>query len=116
MSKIVITFDETDTENLIAGKEVECDIDEIPSNFNGVIIKKDVFKTEDTTDTELRILRNYIRHMTKVYRQRSMNYIVVRDILLSGTSTSGQTSCIEKCHKLGIDPWGHTLESEEDNE
>ena len=60
---------------------------------------------------ERRILVNFINNMTKVYRERNANWVVVRDILLSGTSTSGRTSCIKKCFDLGIDPYSYSLES-----
>jgi len=56
---------------------------------------------------ELRILNNYIHHMPKTYRQRNDNASIVHDILLSGTSTAGRTSCITKCRELGIDPYKH---------
>jgi hypothetical protein len=59
---------------------------------------------------EMNIIKNFLRMMPKVYRERHTNWVVVRDILLSGTSTAGRTSCIEKCLQLGIDPCGHTLE------
>jgi len=59
---------------------------------------------------ELNILKNFLSMMPKVYRERNTNWIVVRDILLDGTSTAGRTSCIAKCRELGIDPCGHTLE------
>jgi hypothetical protein len=52
---------------------------------------------------ELRILHNFIKSMTKTYRIRTPNWMVVRDILLTGTNHSGRTSCYEKCDELGID-------------
>ena len=58
---------------------------------------------------ELRVLENYIENMTKVYRRRNSNWVVVRDILLIGTSTSGRTSSINKCIELGIDPYEYEL-------
>jgi hypothetical protein len=61
---------------------------------------------------ELNILENFLYMMPKTYRNRSQNWVVVRDILLSGTSTGGQTSCIKKCRELGIDPYGHTFDLE----
>ena len=63
----------------------------------------------NTKEYELRILKNFIRVMPKVYRKRNVNYVVVREILLQGTYTSGQTSCIKKCRELGIDPYGYDL-------
>jgi len=60
-------------------------------------------------ETELRLLDNFIRCMTKAYRQRTLNWCVVRDILMQGTSTAGSTSCIRKCNKLGIEPYGYEL-------
>jgi len=59
---------------------------------------------------QLRILKNFISNMPKTYRQRNVNSVVVRDILMNGTSTAGQSSCIAKCRELGIDPDGHTLD------
>lgn len=61
---------------------------------------------------ELRVLRNHISNMPKVYRQRNCNHVIVRDILMRGTSTAGMTSCVEKCRELGIDPYAYTLERE----
>ena len=61
----------------------------------------------------LRILRNFISCMPKVYRQRYDNAVVVRDIILSGTRTAGRTSCNDYCRELGIDPYGHTLKQED---
>ena len=63
-----------------------------------------------TKTEELRILKNFINCMTKAYRNRTINWCVVRDILMVGTSTMGSTSCIEKCTILGIDPFGYKLE------
>jgi len=56
-------------------------------------------------EAELRILKNFILMMPKTYRMRMMNWCVVRDILMWGTSTSGSTSCAIKCGDLGIDPY-----------
>lgn len=62
-----------------------------------------------TKDDEIRILRNYISNMTKVYRQRNRNWVVVKDILMQGTSTAGRTSSIAKCIELGINPDAHEI-------
>lgn len=59
---------------------------------------------------ELRIVKNFINAMPKVYRKRNMNFVIIKDILLTGTSTSGMTSCCRKCSELGINPYGCTLE------
>jgi hypothetical protein len=59
---------------------------------------------------EIRLLKNYLSNMPKVYGLRNQNWVVVRDLLMSGTSTSGMTSSIAKCRELGIDPYGHNLE------
>lgn len=59
---------------------------------------------------ELRILDNFIRNMTKTYRNRHQNWVVVRDILMAGTPTAGSTSCIQKCIDIGINPDGYNLE------
>ena len=58
---------------------------------------------------ELRILKNFIGNMTKVYRARNMNWVIVQDILLSGTSKSGRTSCCDKCIELGIVPYEYKI-------
>lgn len=60
---------------------------------------------------ELRILKNFIDMMPKIYRKRNQNYVVVRDILMNRSSTAGKTSCIYKCVELGIDPYGKDLKS-----
>ena len=65
---------------------------------------------------ELRILKNFLDHMPKAYRARNINWVVVRNILMHRTSTSGRTSCCKKCVQLRIDPYGYSLESEEQNE
>jgi len=66
----------------------------------------------ETAET-LRILKNYIGKMPKVYRQRNDNAAIVHDLILSSTSTAGRTSCIAKCRELGIDPYGHDLEEKQ---
>jgi len=65
-------------------------------------------------ETELRILRNFIRNMPKVYRQRNMNWVIVMDLLMQGTSTSGGSSCMSKCRELGMNPYGYRLEDNYD--
>ncbi|MEG1754344.1 MAG: hypothetical protein RR234_10575, partial [Christensenella sp.] len=60
---------------------------------------------------ELRVLESFIRNMPKAYRKRTHNWVVVNDILLP---TLGQTSCIDKCKELGIEPYGYTLERVKD--
>jgi hypothetical protein len=58
---------------------------------------------------ELRLLKNYLHNKSKAYRQRTPNYVVVRELIMSGTSHAGMTSCIMKCHELGINPYGYDL-------
>lgn len=58
---------------------------------------------------EKQVLKNFICMMPKTYRQRNINWIIVRDILLANTSTSGSTSCRNKCIELGIDPDGYSI-------
>ncbi len=65
---------------------------------------------------ELRIVKNFLSHMPKTYRKRSMNFVVVKDILMRGTSTAGMGSCCKKCLELGIDPYGYDLEPEKDGD
>lgn len=60
-------------------------------------------------ELEIRLLKNYLSNMPKVYRFRNQNWVVVRDLLMTGTSHAGQTSCIMKCRELGIDPYGYDL-------
>lgn len=55
-------------------------------------------------EEELRILNNFINMMPKTYRKRNINRVVVRDLLMSGTSKMGSTSCTKKCIELGIKP------------
>jgi hypothetical protein len=63
-------------------------------------------------DMEYRLLKNFIFHMPKAYRNRNQNWVVVKDFLQCGTSEGGATSCIRKCRLLGIDPDGYTLARE----
>lgn len=65
--------------------------------------------TETQQQTELRILKNFIDCMSKSYRNVTQNWEVVQDILMRGTSTAGQTSCIAKCREMGIDPYGYEI-------
>jgi hypothetical protein len=65
---------------------------------------------------EKNILKNYIGCMTKAYRLRTINWCVVRDILLNGTSTAGKTSSINKCIELDIDPYSYDLDRGTSNE
>jgi hypothetical protein len=58
---------------------------------------------------ELLILENFIYNMPDKYRTYNRNYQIVGDILLRGTSTSGMTSCCEKCIELGIDPYSYSI-------
>lgn len=64
---------------------------------------------EDMKSNEVRILKNFIENMPKVYRKRNMNFTIVRDILMAGTSTAGRTSCCKKCIELGIEPYSYEL-------
>ena len=59
----------------------------------------------NTKEYELRIIRNFLSCMTKAYRRRTLNWVVVQDILMQGTSTAGATSCITKCREIGIEPY-----------
>ena len=58
---------------------------------------------------ELRILRNYLSMMPKTYRKRTVNFVIVRDLIMQGTGTAGSTSCGKKCVELGIDPYGYEI-------
>lgn len=65
---------------------------------------------------ELRIVMNFLDSMTKAYAKRTMNWCVIRDIIMRRTSTAGMTSCIAKCRELGIDPYGYNLQEEPTHE
>ena len=67
---------------------------------------------ESTIDMEHRLLRNFIFYMTKTYRNRNRNWVIVQDFLQLGTHEGGAGSSIKKCRMLGIDPDGYTLERE----
>lgn len=66
-------------------------------------------KTEEQQEFELRILKNYEKTLSKAYRKRTDNATLIHNILLSGTSTSGRTSCCDKCRELGVDPYSHSV-------
>jgi GH35 family endo-1,4-beta-xylanase len=65
--------------------------------------------TETQQQTELRIVKNFIKNMSKSYRNVTQNWEVVQDILMARSSTAGQASCIAKCRELGIDPYGYEI-------
>jgi len=65
---------------------------------------------ESTIDMEYRLLENFIFYMTKTYRERNQNWVIVKDFLQLGTHEGGATSSIRKCLILGINPDGYTLE------
>lgn len=74
---------------------------------------KDTYKQLDEQKTypnELNTIKNVLRIMPKTYRKKSMNWVIVQDILMSSTSFAGSTSSIRKCIELGIDPDSYTLE------
>lgn len=79
-----------------------------------ILSKIEIDLNEIKKKYEKNILKNFINCMTKAYRLRTPNQAVVRDILLNGTSTAGQTSCIRRCIELNIDPDGYELESEDE--
>jgi hypothetical protein len=85
-------------------------MDETPGGAIEVIVKA----YEQQKSSELNILRNFIQKMSKVYRHCNQNWVIVRDLLMSGTNTGGMTSCIEKCRELGIDPYGYILEVDDE--
>lgn len=62
------------------------------------------------TENEYRFLKNFITHMPKTYRKRNVNWVIVKNFLMCGTSTGGRASSIQKCIELGIDPDGYNLE------
>ena len=76
----------------------------------------DGMETVSNSLDEIRLLKNYLSHMPKVYGQRNYNWCVVRDLIMSGTSHAGMTSCIMKCHELGIDPYRYDLKGAVKNE
>jgi len=57
---------------------------------------------------QVRILSN-IRYENK-RMARTYNWVLVRDYIMSGTSTAGRTSCIRHCEHLGIDPYGYMVD------
>lgn len=81
-----------------------------PTGSDGSTKRNYEYRRTFEKDNDLRILRNFLENMTKAYRKRSVNWVVVQDILMAGTTTAGSTSCIAKCRDIGIDPWGYTLE------
>ena len=62
-----------------------------------------------TNNESMRILRNFLAMMPKTYRKRTPNWVVVRDVILSGTRTAGCTSCMRYCHNIGIDPDAYVI-------
>lgn len=73
------------------------------------------FENKITYDKEINILKNFLWDMPNVYRRRNENWVIVRDILMAGTSNAGMSSCIAKCRELRIDPYGYSLENERSN-
>jgi hypothetical protein len=55
------------------------------------------------------ILMNIEDYMPKAKRKRTTNIRIIQDYLLRRTSKGGQTSAIEQCLKLKVDPDGYTL-------
>ena len=68
---------------------------------------------ESRNDMELRILKNHIELMPKVYRKRNQNWVIVKDLLQAMTSKGGRSSSISKCYELGLDPDDYQLENKE---
>lgn len=66
--------------------------------------------SDSVKELELRILNNFVSKMTKAYSKRTINWCIVRDILMRGTSHMGSSSCIDKCYELGINPYEYNLE------
>jgi len=58
---------------------------------------------------ELRLLKNHIELMPKVYRKRNTNVSIVQEFLQLGTSQGGRSSSYQKCIELGIDPDGKEI-------
>ena len=85
-------------------------MDETPGGAIEVIVKAFEYRGS----AEFNILQNFLWKMPKTYRNRNQNWVAVRDILMSGTSTAGMTSCIKKCRDLGINPYGYILEQEDE--
>lgn len=61
-----------------------------------------------------RILHNYLAMMSKRYREKNPNWIVVRDLLLGGQHAGGCLYAMEECERIGVDPEGYELEGEAD--
>lgn len=88
------------------------DVDKIEAMIQFLIEKAETNEAAQR-ELEYRLLNNFINHMTKVYRERNCNWVIVQRFLQQGTSKAGSNSSREKCTKLGIDPWGYTLKREE---
>ena len=65
---------------------------------------------DEILKTEFRLLKSFISHMPKTYRDRHCNWVIVQNFLQYWTSKQGRHSSIEKCRALGIDPDGYTLD------
>ena len=58
---------------------------------------------------DLQLIKNYLGHMTMIYRKTHMNFVVVQDLLLCGTRQRNTISAVRKCEELNIDPYGYDL-------
>ena len=52
----------------------------------------------------LGVMRNIEQNMSKNMRKSSLNWVLVKEYLLSHTNKGGSTSSILMCKYLGIDP------------
>jgi len=57
----------------------------------------------------LGVMRNIEQNMPKNRRKSSLNWVLVKEYLLSHTNKGGSTSSIFMCKYLGIDPDGFTF-------
>lgn len=90
-------------------KGIKREIDRLPQYRLENVIETDGSSQDIIVERELKILRNYISNMPKVYRKRNSNWVIVQDLIMNGTNKAGMTSSIAECWRLGIDPYGYEL-------
>ena len=76
-------------------------------NENNEIVT--TFSSEEEKETVFNLIKNHIELMTKTYRNRYVNWVMVRDLTHHG---SGYSESI--CRALGVSPNGFKWEVKED--